>query len=485
LYRKKKRRREMKRSYILLGIFLLSLNIKCGGYVGARSRKEVKVNPSKDIIRGLPSFAAIVKKLSPAVVSLTTIVKKGRPRFGPGTPFYEFFERFFGEEFPREFRGKGIGSGFIITKDGYILTNHHVVENAETIKVRMIGDKEFSAKIVGLDPRTDIALIKIKSKGVFPTVKLGNSDKLQIGDWVIAIGNPFGLEHTVTVGIVSAKQRYGLNPSGRRGYYNFIQTDASINPGNSGGPLFNIKGEVVGINTAIKVGGPGIGFAVPINMAKALIPMLKKYGRVKRSWLGVYIQYVTRELAESIGLKKPRGALVSEVIPHSPASRAGIKRGDVILSFNGKKIHNHNQLSWIVSITGIGKKAKVEVFRKGKKKIIYVTLGEMPEDRELSYYPYKEKTLGGLGIKVENVREDLRQRLGLKEKRGVVIVWIDPDGLAAQAGLERGDVILEINYHKIYNVHDFYRIWKSIPKGKIARFFVKREYGSIFIAFRK
>jgi serine protease Do len=306
-----------------------------------------------------------VKRVKPSVVNIsTTTLVKGPDLydrfFGQANPFRDFFgedfyERFFGDMPQREFKQRSLGSGFIIDRDGYILTNNHVVEKAQSIKVRLSDEKEYDAKVVGRDPKTDIALIKINTRQNLPVAPLGDSDSLEVGDWLIAIGNPFGLEHTVTAGIVSAKGRViGAGP-----YDDFIQTDASINPGNSGGPLFNLNGEVVGINTAIVSGGQGIGFAIPINVAKELLPQLKTKGRVVRGWLGVMIQKVTPEIAKGFGLKESEGALVSDVMEGSPAEKAGIKRGDVIVSYNGKRIKEMDQLPKLVGTTEVGKKVKV------------------------------------------------------------------------------------------------------------------------------
>jgi serine protease Do len=319
-----------------------------------------------DVMRALFSFADLAEKLKPAVVNISTTktVKSGgfRSPFGQGSPFdrnfggEDFFERFFGDIPQRQFKQKSLGSGFIISHDGYIFTNNHVVEQADKILVKLSDGKEYEAKVIGKDAKTDIALIKIKPSDNLPIVETGDSDKLRVGDWVIAIGNPFGLEQTVTAGIVSAKGRViGAGP-----YDNFIQTDASINPGNSGGPLINLNGEVVGINTAIVASGQGIGFAIPINMARDVIPQLEKSGHVTRGWLGVGIQEVTPALAKSFGLKEEKGALVSQVSKGGPADKAGIEQGDVILEFDGKTIAEMKDLPRIVASTPVGRTVAVK-----------------------------------------------------------------------------------------------------------------------------
>ncbi len=319
---------------------------------------------------GLPSYpgslSELIKVLKPAVVNISA----GELR---RHPFFEnrLFRKFFKEAPQDDFIKKSLGSGFILNKEGYIITNNHVIEDAKNIRVKLYNHEEFDAKIIGRDRKTDIALIKIKNGGNFPSVVLGNSEELEIGEWVIAIGNPFGLEHTVTIGIVSGKDRViGSGP-----YDDFIQTDASINPGNSGGPLFNLKGEVVGINTAIISGGRGIGFAIPINIAKKLVLQLKEKGKVTRGYLGVMIQKLTPELARSFNFKEAKGALVSKVIKGSPAYKAGLKRGDIIVKYDGKEIEDYRDLPKMVALTEVGKKVNVEVIREGRRINLEVKIG--------------------------------------------------------------------------------------------------------------
>jgi len=327
------------------------------------------------------SLAPLVAEIKPAVVNIGTIQAPRQPRrgFRGQEPFDEFFERFFGGPIPQERPQQSLGSGFIIDKDGYILTNNHVIENAGMIMVKLANEKEYEAKVVGRDPRTDLALIKINARGELPVVRLGDSDALQVGDWVIAIGNPFGLGQTVTAGIVSAKGRViGQGP-----YDDFIQTDAAINPGNSGGPLFNTKGEVVGINTAIfsrSGGNVGIGFAVPINMARDLVPQLKTKGRVSRGWLGVSIGPMTDEAVKELKLKDKKGALVMDVVERSPADRAGIQQRDVIVSFDGRDVTGATDLPRLVGNTPIGKEVTLRVIREGGSLDLKVTIGEFREE---------------------------------------------------------------------------------------------------------
>jgi serine protease Do len=322
------------------------------------------------------TFAELVKKEKPAVVNISTVqaVQGEGARPGRDHPFREFF----GDILPREFKGTSLGSGFIINPTGLIITNHHVVEKAEKILVTLSNKQRFEAVVVGIDPKTDIALIRIKNSIPLPSVQLGDSDRAEVGEWVMAIGNPFGLEQTVTVGIVSAKGRViGSGP-----YDDYIQTDASINPGNSGGPLFNIRGEVIGINTAVNPSSLGIGFAIPINQVKNVIGQLEVDGKVTRGWLGVMIQEFTKDLAKSFGLRNGEGALVSDVFEDSPAALAGIKKGDVIVEFDGKRIVHMRELPVVVAATPVGKQVSLKVLRDGKEQNVIARISEMEESQD-------------------------------------------------------------------------------------------------------
>jgi serine protease Do len=372
--------------------------------------------------------------------------------FGPfgGDPF-EQFRHFFGE-IPHEFKQHGLGSGVIVSPDGYILTNNHVVGNADTIQVTLMDKREFTAKVIGKDAKTDLALIKIDTKEPLPYAGLGNSDATEVGDWVVAIGNPFGFSLTVTAGIVSAKGRaLGGN------YDEFIQTDAAINPGNSGGPLFDVNGKVVGINTAIysRTGtSAGIGFAIPIDLAKAVMDQLKSHGKVTRGWLGVEIQEVTPELAQSFGLTKPEGALVANAEKDAPAAKAGIKRGDVIVKFNGRTVHEQHDLPELVAETPINKKVDVEVIRGGKHLTIPVTIGELKEN-EMAGAKGEDQPGSGWGLQVGEITPDMAREFNLQSDKGVVVRQVKPDSAGAEAGLEQGDVILEVNHDKVNSLKDF------------------------------
>ena len=386
--------------------------------------------------RGLPDFVALAKRLKPEVVNISTTQTAQQPE--APNPFGQRDR--FGASSPREqFKQRSLGSGFIIEPDGLILTNYHVVDNAEKITVRLLDGRELAGRVVGKDQKTDIALVKISARDL-PVAPLGDSDRLEVGEWVMAIGNPFGLDNTVTSGIVSAKDRQiGAGP-----YDHFIQTDASINPGNSGGPLVNLQGEVVGINTAIfsqSGGNIGIGFAIPINLVKDLLPQLKSGGKITRGWLGVSIQGITPDLAASLGLDQAKGALVSSVVQNSPADRAGIKAGDVIVGYEGKEINNANDLPFLVAGTPVGKTVSLEVFRGKKETTVTVAIGKMKEEEVIASTTEK----GDLGLTVEQITPDIAEDLGLEQTRGVVITAVAPDGLGDEAGFQPGDIIREIN----------------------------------------
>ncbi len=437
---------------------------------------------------GLPSFSDLASKVSPAVVNISTT--KAAPKrapglrqpFGPRDPFFdEFFDRFFeGQQGPVARPQKSLGSGFIINKDGYIITNNHVVEGADEVQVQLTDKRKYDAKVIGSDSKTDLAVIKISAKDL-PAATLGDSDEIKVGDWVIAVGNPFGLDHTVTAGIVSAKGRViGAGP-----YDDFIQTDASINPGNSGGPLFNLKGEVVGVNTAIVAAGQGIGFAIPINMAKGLIPQLIREGKVTRAWVGVGIQEVTPELAKSFGLSDEKGALVSNIFPKSPAEKAGLKSGDIIRAVNGKPIVEAHELPTLVAREPVGKVIPLTVLRDGKEIQIQVTLGEMEKGEEVA----EETTKGSsseLGLTCREMTPEEMTELGLKsDHHGCLVVQVDPESPAAAVGVQSGDLLLSVNNLKINSVADFLAAAKKMKKGEIVRLFIKRGEATIYLAFTK
>ncbi len=433
---------------------------------------------------GFPkSFADLAEKVKPAVVNISTtsiVTVPGNPFrqfFGHDEegPFGDFFHNYFGNVPDRKMKQQSLGSGFIVDKGGYILTNNHVVENAQEIKVKLSDGREFKAKVIGRDTRTDLALIKITS--IFenlPVLALGDSDAMRVGDWVMAVGNPFGLGQTVTQGIISATGRViGSGP-----YDDFLQTDAPINPGNSGGPLVNLKGEVIGINTAIISGGQGLGFAIPSNMAKSVMKQLREKGKVVRGWLGVAIQSVTPELAKSFGLKEPHGALVSDVTPGGPAAKGGILRGDIIMTFDGKNVKSANDLPIIVAETPVGKSVAVTVLRNGKEINVTVKIEELTEQRMAAQTGTPTQSYG---MTVGNITPDLRQHLGLAEKSGVVVESVEPGGLADQAGIQPGDVIKEANRRKITNVQEYDSALASVPAGQPLLLLIRRGNQSLFV----
>lgn len=404
-------------------------------------------------------FAEVVQKVQPAVV-FVKIEKTVTIR----NPFYDEFFEFFAPEF-KEFFGppmhkykqRGMGSGVIVDKRGYILTNNHVVAGANKIKVKLYNGRTFNAKIVGTDPKTDLAVLKIKNPPKnLPVAVLGDSDKVKVGEWAIAIGNPFGLEHTVTVGVISAKGRSDI---GIAAYEDFMQTDAAINPGNSGGPLVNIKGEVIGINTAIVATGQGIGFAIPINMAKAVMKQIIEKGRVIRGWLGVAIQTLGPEEAESLGVKGG-GVLVSKVFKGSPADKAGFKPGDIIIEYNGKRIKKARDLQKLVAETKPGTKVTIKIIRNGKPKQMTVKIAEMKEEAMA-----EEEGEDLLGIRVRDLTPELARKYNVEAEEGVVIVKIRPNSPADEAGLKVGDVIVKINNFRIKDVSDYRKAVSTLHKG--------------------
>ncbi len=431
------------------------------------------------------SFSQLAERVSPSVVNVSAVkvVKGGGPfRFdsppGEDDPLRDFFEKFFGQRLPKEFKQRSMGSGFIIDRDGYILTNYHVVESTDEIQVKMFDGKEYTARVIGRDPQTDLALIKIDPKTTLQPLPLGDSDPLKVGDWVLAIGSPFGLGNTVTAGIVSAKYRR----IGAGSYDDFIQTDASINPGNSGGPLLNMAGEVIGINTAIlsrSGGNVGIGFAIPVNMAKDLLPQLRK-GKVIRGWLGVMIQQITPQLKDRLGLTTETGALVSQVTQGSPADKAGIMRGDVIVSFDGHAIHEMNDLPFLVAKTEVGKKAPVIVVRKGEEKTLQVVVGQMKEEKEAET-PAETKGGNILGLGLDNVTPEIATKLGMSTATGVLITRVESDSPAEEAGLRAGDVILEVDQEEVKGVQAFSSKMAGYPKGQAALLLINRKGNTLYL----
>lgn len=447
--------------------------------------------------RSLPDFTKLVEQNSAAVVNISTTQKVQRSnRIPPGlrvpelpenSPFGDLFRHFFGEEgeggIPEEFDSKSLGSGFFISKDGFLLTNAHVVKGADEIIVRLSDRRELEAKVIGFDERSDIALLKVTTDGDLPVVRMGSSGDLKVGEWVLAIGSPFGFDHSVTAGIVSAKGR----SLPRENYVPFIQTDVAINPGNSGGPLFNLDGEVIGINSQIysRTGGfMGLSFAIPMDVAMNVVEQLKTRGKVVRGWLGVLIQDVTRELAESFGLDKPRGALVARVLPDSPAAEAGFEVGDVVLEFNGREVSSSSALPPLVGQTPVGNSVPVKVLRNGRATKLSVKIGELPAEDEVRVSQSREskRSTNRLGIEVEELTNEQRQELGLD--KGALIVKSLKEGPAQAAGVRAGDVITSINNEKITGLKQFDKLVDELPKGKSVAVLVYRKTGPMFLAMK-
>ena len=460
------------------------------------SNAEVNNNQENKIpMVTLPDFSVLAEKALPAVVNISsTKIVKVPPQ---AQQMYRFFYWFFpgpghndrgGPNVPpQEFRSKSLGSGFIIDKDGYIVTNYHVIDGADEVEVSITPDVKYKAKIIGKDKKTDIALIKIKSKEPLHYLSFGDSDNAKIGQWVIAIGNPFGLSHTVTHGIISAKGRViGVGP-----YDNFIQTDAPINPGNSGGPLLNMKGEVIGINSAIytKTGqSAGIGFAIPSSIAKTVVEQLKKKGKVTRGWLGVKIQKITPEIAKGMGLKDDKGALVAEVLKGTPAEKGGIKRGDIIRKFDGKVVKDYNDLPFIVAQTPPGKKVKVEILRqkrnKWKKITLKLKISEMKNSNETLAENDEDNESSKIGLRLKNLTSEDKSKLGIDN--GVLVASVIPGTPAAENGIRSGDVILEINRKEVNQAKDVLKIVKKVKSGEPLLFLIYRQNeGTSWIAFNK
>ncbi len=435
-------------------------------------------------------FRDLAKRLSPAVVNVQ-VTKTLRPAGSePDSPFDLFFSPRRQHMLERE--QQGAGTGFIIHKDGLILTNNHVVEGADEVSVTLLDEREFRAKVVGADPATDVALIKIDAEGLTPA-PLGDSKALEVGEWVMAIGNPFGLSHTVTTGIVSAKGRKQVRPDDRLRYKDFIQTDASINPGNSGGPLINVSGEVVGINSAIfGRQNVGVGFAIPIHIAKELIPALEKHGAPRRSWIGVGIQEVTPQIAAAFGLDKPRGALINRVWEDGPGDEAGVRRGDVIVRFNDRPIENVDDLPWLASTAGIGAEVPAVVLREGERRTVTIKLRQMPgsltNPNEGERAPKRsERSHGALGLTVAPLTSSTAQSYRLDgDTTGVVVTDVDHGSPAHKGGLRRGDLVLELDETPVADVRGFAEQVKAMRKGRSMRLLVRRRGGqSLFVALKK
>jgi serine protease Do len=477
----------LKRTYFVAALALMLVaGVTLGAVAGSRTERNPQISaPTAPVLPvqmplNTGSFAGVAEVIKPAVININT-VSKGGP--GGRTPFEEFFgedffKRFFGDA-PERIPQRSLGSGVIVDATGIALTNAHVVEKATEIEVITLDGSKHKAKVVGADKKTDLAVLKLDDgKAQFKFARLGDSDRMQVGDWVIAVGSPFGLQATVTAGIVSAKARnIGQGP-----FDDFIQTDAAINPGNSGGPLVNMQGEVIGINTAIVAGGSGIGFAIPSNMARKIYTEINSKGRVTRGWLGVSIQPLTQELARSFNAKDTKGVLISDVIPDSPAAKAGLKSGDILLEFDGKKVEAPADLQRTVGLAQPGQDAKMKVWRDQGEKTVDIKIGEAPDEKEAQQRPARA-TPSSLGLEVRPVTPDLARQLNLKSTEGVIVARVEEGSAAGEAGVQRGDVIREINRQKVRSMADYERLTKDVKDGDRLTVLLQRGQMSLYVAF--
>jgi Do/DeqQ family serine protease len=466
----KMRKREISRGTLLLLSLMILILVFPAWSLNAAERTT-----AKDWRKG---FVEVAKKVKPSVVAIrserTVMVGPGMGEdFFKGTPFEDFFKEHGGPPVKRKQMGEG--SGVIVDAQGYILTNYHVVTGAEKISIHLFDGRELKGTVRGTDPRTDLAVVHVEAADL-PIATLGDSDRLQVGEWAIAVGSPFGLEETVTVGVISAKGRSGL---GTGNYEDFIQTDASINPGNSGGPLVNIDGKVIGINAMIIQPGQGIGFAIPINLAKTIMVELIKTGKVIRPWVGIGLQDITSDLMKFFNLKEKAGALISQVYAGSPAEQAGFKVGDIVIEVDGVKIKSSQDVVREVLKKKVDQKVNFVILREGKRLEISVTTAEMPEKmgEQGPAKPAKE----WFGLRVSNVTPDLARQLGLKKAEGVVVVGVEPNSVAQTSGLKAGDIILEVNRQKVSNENDYRSIMEKAKPDQGVLFLIDRA-GSTFFA---
>jgi len=481
---------QLKRTYFVAALVLMLVaGVTLGAVAGGRTdRPPQAAAPTAPVLPvqmplNTGTFAGVAEIIKPAVVNINTVSKGGTPGSGGRTPFEEFFgedffRRFFGDA-PERIPQRSLGSGVIVDASGIALTNAHVVEKATEIEVITLDGSKHKAKVVGADKKTDLAVLKLDDgKAQFKFARLGDSDRMQVGDWVIAVGSPFGLQATVTAGIVSAKARnIGQGP-----FDDFIQTDAAINPGNSGGPLVNMAGEVIGINTAIVAGGSGIGFAIPSNMAKKIYTEINSKGRVTRGWLGVSIQPLTAELAKSFNAKDTKGVLISDVIGESPAAKAGLKPGDILLEFDGKKVEAPADLQRTVGLAQPGQEAKMKVWRDQGEKTIDIKIGEAPDDKETPARPSRVAP-STLGLEVRPITPEIARQLNLKSNDGVIVARVDEGSAAGDAGVQRGDVIREINRQKVRSMADYERLTKDVKEGDRLTVLLQRGQMSLYVAF--
>ena len=473
------------KTFVAVIIVSLAVGVGLGGW-GAGAFERAKVRPFLAEVRApivpaalpLPTgtFAQVAAAVKPAVININTVTR-GTVRSPLEEHFgEEFFRRFFGEV-PPEVMQRSLGSGVIVDPSGIALTNAHVVERATEIEVLTADGQKHKAKIAGMDKKTDLAVLRLLGGGPYPAASLGDSDKVSVGDWVLAIGSPFGLEQTVTAGIISAKGRViGQGP-----FDDFIQTDAAINPGNSGGPLVNMSGQVIGINTAIVAQGQGLGFAIPINMARKVYTELVAKGKVSRGWLGVSVQPLTLELAKSFGAKDTKGVLIADVLQDSPANKAGLQAGDIILEFDSHKIESPPDLQRTVGLTTPGKAVQVKVWRDRAEKQVEIKIVETPEEGQALRSTTKGKTL--LGMDVRPITPELARQLNLRDPSGVIVARVDEGTPAAEAGIQRGDLIREVNRQKVKSMGDFDRLTKDLKDGDRVTILLQRGPMSLYVAF--
>ncbi len=486
------------RKKLLIGTAILLVGFLLGGlafyFIGKMTGQQAGYLPysapnvPRQIMETSRAFSEIVSAVSPAVVNISTtkVFKRDtEPLFED--PFFDFFRPFHDLRMPKKWKEQSLGSGVIVSSDGYIITNNHVVEKSDEIKVTLLDKRMFKGRIVGADPKTDIAIVKIDAANL-PTIPWGDSEKLQVGEFVLAIGNPYGLSHTVTMGIISAVGRANV---GIADYEDFIQTDAAINPGNSGGPLVNIKGELIGINTAIfsRTGGyQGIGFAVPTNMVRPLMSQLIQKGKIVRGWLGVTIQEMTPEIAQKFGLEKSRGALVSDITKGSPAEKAGILRGDIVIEFNRKEVKDVASLRNMVSQSKVGSDVLIKILRSGKEYTVRLVVAELPREvAEVAPDQMPDDSEMGAfsGLTVMGLTKEIARQLGLsKDERGVVVVKVEPATPADEAGIKKGDIIKEIDRKQISNLEDYNRISSITKRNDTVLLFVARGDKKFYVTLK-
>jgi len=477
-------------SVLLIGFLLGGVSFYFLGKITGRQKGYISLDPhvSTQIAESSKAFSEIASSLSPSVVNISTtkVIKRELSPL-PEDPFSEFFSPFRDFKMPKKWKEQSLGSGVIVSQDGYIITNNHVIEQADEIRVTLFDKRSFKAKVIGADNKTDISIVKIDAENLH-AVQWGDSDKLQVGEFVLAIGNPYGLSHTVTMGIISAVGRANV---GIADYEDFIQTDAAINPGNSGGPLVNTKGEVIGINTAIfsRSGGyQGIGFAVPSNMSRLVMDQLIQKGKVTRGWLGVTIQEITPELSQKFGLKTAKGALIGDVAKGSPAEKAGLKRGDIILEFNGKKVSDVGNLRNMVAQSKVGVQNSLTIMRSGKEYSLNVTTAELPKDvaeTAPGNVPENNALEGLSGLNVIELTREISRQLGFsRDEKGVVVVRVVPGSSIEDAGLRKGDVIQEIDRKKITGIDSYNRVVSDIHSGDTVLMFINRGGKKFYVTVR-